>query len=78
MKIYKRPLAGHHIRNTKNWKCKFCGKSFDTVQGLLIHLGKKQRKIERDGSGEKNLEEKWKKFDEIQKEKERLRKFYPK
>ncbi len=40
------------IRNAKNWKCKFCGKAYDTVQGLRIHLGKKQKKIEKNMSKE--------------------------
>ena len=63
------------IGNVKIWKCKFCGKIFNTVQGLSIHLGRTQRKIVNDKSisGSERAE----KVNEIQNEKERLKKFYP-
>lgn len=64
------------IRNVKNWECKFCGKAFDTVQGLSIHLGKTQRKIGNDKS--KSGLDRTEKVNEIQNEKEKLRKFHPK
>jgi uncharacterized protein YpmB len=58
----------------RKWKCRFCGKNFDTVKGLSIHLGKKQRKIIADKS--MRGIDRAKKALKIQEEKKRLKKFY--
>ena len=60
------------------WKCKFCGREFDTVQGLSIHLGIKQKEIEKTLDKDKSLLLKLSRYYEIKEEKERLKKFYPK